>query len=161
MIWIAAALLTATVIMLYYRRRRLALLVVSVLSLAAIIIWSFASGVSQQQRQERQAVSASIGLAVSCAEPEQALEITLENNSASQVRRVSLTVAASLAGQADIVYRGSVREGVIIEPGSTATLCYKPLYHGFRHPRPDVIDTSLYDWRSEVTVVNFDGDVSN
>lgn len=155
MVWIAAAL--ALLALLLLRNRKLALGLASVIVIAAGIVWFYAEEDSQRQSNEKAAVSVSaVADPKICVDPALPVAVTFANSADRAVTRLSFDLIGMPLGQQTVVYRGYLRDEQIITPGQTVTRCYALLFHGFAHPRPEIIDATKYQWNARITLLSFD-----
>ncbi|MDH4440941.1 MAG: hypothetical protein QE284_11210 [Rhizobium sp.] len=155
MVWIAAAL--ALLALLLLRNRKLALGFATVIVLAAAVVWFFTEEDSQRQSNERAAVSVSaVADPKICVDPALPVAVTFTNSADRAVTRLSFDLIGMPQGQQTVVYRGYLRDEQIIPSGQTVTRCYALLFHGFAHPRPEIIDATKYQWNARITLLSFD-----
>lgn len=156
MAWIAAAALAVLLAALFLKRRPLAILLAVAIALIAAVVWFFSDGQSRRQRNEVTAVTVQVDASDStCTDTALPIAATFTNTSDQTVNRLSFDLVGRPLGKTTIAYRGFLRDEQVIAPGDTVTRCYELLFHGFAHPRPEIVDATKYEWSAHVTLVGF------
>lgn len=155
-----AIVVTAAIVLLlvelFLRRRPWALALTSAIALVGAAIWMFSDGQSRRQQNAFAAVTVTLAAdPKTCVDPQLPLAATLANNADETVNRLSFDVVGREPGRSSIAYRGTLRHERAIAPGAAITRCYALLYHGFSHPRPQIIDATKYEWTAHVSIVGF------
>lgn len=156
MIWIVAAALALLLIELFLRRRPWAIALSAMIAAIGIIVWIFSDSQSRQQRDAVSAVTVNVSAdGRTCVDSALPVAAVISNGSGNTVSRLSFDLIGRQQGKSTIAYRGYLRHEQIIAPGATITRCYPLLYHGFAHPRPQIIDATKYEWSAHVSLVSF------
>jgi len=156
MAFVVTAAVALLLIELFLRRRPWALALTAAIAVIATIVWLFSDGQSRQQQNAVSAVTVTVAADASiCVDPALPISATLANNSDAMVNRLSFDLVGREEGRTAIAYRGTLRHDRALAPGETLTRCYALLYHGFSHPRPQIIDATKYQWTAHVSLVGF------
>ena len=154
--FVVTASVALLLIELFLRRRPWAIALTSLVALIGVVVWLFSYGQSRQQQNAVSAVTVTVAAdATVCVNPQLPIAATLTNASGQMVNRMSFDLVGREKGQDRIAYRGTLREDRPLAPDAAITQCYALLYHGFAHPRPQIIDATKYDWTSHVSLVGF------
>jgi hypothetical protein len=153
---VVTAAVALLLIELFLRRRPWALALTTVIAVIGAIVWLFSDNQSRQQRNAVSAVTVSVAADASvCTDPALPISVVLANKSSATVNRLSFDIIGREEGRTAIAYRGTLRHDGALAPGETLTRCYALLYHGFSHPRPQIVDATKYAWTAHVSLVGF------
>jgi hypothetical protein len=153
---VVAAAIALLLIELFLRRRPWALALTSLIAAVGIAIWIYSEQQSRGQMSAVAALTVTVsGNAKRCVDPTLPLEATFKNASDAVVNRIAFDLIGRQTGREDIAYRGTLRHEQVLGPGESMTRCFPLLYHGFAHPRPQIIDATKYEWTAHVTLVDF------
>jgi hypothetical protein len=156
MAFVVAAAISLLLVELYLRRRPWAIVLSALLALIATVIWIFSADQSRQQQNAVSAVEVTVAADSNlCVDPTQPIATTLTNNGDQTANRLSFDIIGREPGKSKVAYRGTLRHVRALFPGETVIRCDQLLYHGFAHPRPEVIDATKYEWTAHVTLVGF------
>lgn len=156
MAFVVTAAVALLLIELYLRRRPWAIALSGVIAVVGTVIWIFSDDQSRSQRSAVSAVTVNVGAdGDTCLDPALPLAATLTNSSGDLVNRIAFDLIGQQAERAGTAYRGTLRHDQVLAPGESITRCFPLLYHGFAHPRPQIIDATKYEWTAHVTLVGF------
>jgi hypothetical protein len=154
--FVVTAAIALLLIELFLRRRPWAIALTAVIAAVGTVIWIFSDYQSRNQRSAVSAVTVDVGAdGKTCLDPALPLAATITNSSDATVNRLAFDLIGRQAERADIAYRGTLRHEQVLAPGESLTRCFPLLYHGFSHPRPQIIDATKYAWTAHVTLVGF------
>ncbi|MFN3507313.1 MAG: hypothetical protein ACK4ZU_07545 [Allorhizobium sp.] len=154
--FVVTAAVALLLIELYLRRRPWAIALTGVIAVVGTIIWIFSDHQSRSQRSAVASVTVTVETdGTTCTDPALPLPATLTNSSSDTVNRIAFDLIGRQAERPGIAYRGILRHDQVLRPGESMTRCFPLLYHGFTHPRPQIIDATKYEWTAQVTLVGF------
>lgn len=154
--FLIAAALAFLLIELFLRRRPWAMGLSAMIAALATAVWLFSDDQSRRQQNAFSAVTVTLAADPKiCVDPKLPLAATIANNADETVNRLSFDVIGRLPGRSSVAYRGTLSHDRALAPGQTLTRCYALLYHGFAHPRPQIIDATKYEWTGHVTIAGF------
>ncbi len=156
MAFVVTGAIVLLLIELFLRRRPWAIALTSLIALAGAAIWLFSEDQSRRQQNAVAAVTVTVaGDASVCVDPQLPIAAVIKNNADQMVNRLAFDLFGREAGESSIAYRGTLRHERALAPGETITRCYALLYHGFSHPRPQIVDATKYEWTANVSFVGF------
>ena len=154
--FIIAAAVALLLIELFLRRRPWALALTAMIAAVGTVVWIFSDYQSRSQKSAVAAVTVDVAADGNvCIDPALPLAATLTNASSTMVNRIAFDLIGRQAERPGIAYRGTLRHQQVLAPGESMTRCFPLLYHGFAHPRPQIIDATKYEWTAHVTLVGF------
>jgi hypothetical protein len=154
--FVITAAVALLLIELFLRRRPWAIALTTLVAVIATVVWLFSADQSRQQQNAVSAVTVTVAAdATVCVDPQLPVAATLTNDSGQTVNRLSFDLIGREPGKPSIAYRGTLRHDRALGPGETMTRCYALLYHGFAHPRPQIVDATKYEWTTHVSLVGF------
>jgi hypothetical protein len=154
--FVIAAAVALLLIELFLRRRPWAIALTGLIAAGGTVVWIYSDYQSRSQRGAVASVTVTVPAdAKTCIDPARPLAATFTNASDAMVNRVAFDLIGHQAQRNGIAYRGTLRHQQVLAPGESMTRCFPLLYHGFAHPRPEIIDATKYEWTAHVTLVGF------
>jgi 4-amino-4-deoxy-L-arabinose transferase-like glycosyltransferase len=156
MAFIVTAAIALLLIELFLRRRPWAIALTAFVAVVGTAVWLFSADQSRQQQNAVSAVTVTVAADPTvCADPQLPIAATLTNASGQAVNRLSFDLIGREPDETRIAYRGTLRHNGPLAPDETMTRCYALLFHGFAHPRPQIVDATKYEWTAHVSLVGF------
>lgn len=156
MAFIIVAALALLLVELFLRRRPWAMALAAAIAAIGTVVWIFSDYQSRSQRSATSSVTVKVeGNGTTCVDPDLPIAATLSNDSTRGVNRLAFDLFGREPGRSKILYRGTLRHDRPLAPGQTVVRCYALLYHGFAHPRPQIVDATKYEWTAHVSFVGF------
>ena len=154
--FIITAAITLLLIELFLRRRPWAIALAAGTAVIATAVWIFSDYQSRSQRNAASSVTVAVASdGTTCVDPALPVAATLTNESGVAVNRLAFDLIGREPGRTKILYRGTLRHDRPLASGETIVRCYALLYHGFSHPRPEIVDATKYEWTAHVSFVGF------